>query len=232
MALPSNVEVVQGTIPRLEYKMTTFRDEARPSVTVDVAGYVFLLVVSKPRGDFEWFRLTGTVVDSAAGTLEFQLTTLQTNIPADDYDAEVRWWAPPDAPTATPTDALAGAGAGNVDNGLHSYVFSYVGPEGESDASPVSDGVTVADKTVNGKVSVAGIAVGPAGTTARKLYRTIAGDTGAYKLVATISDNVTTTYEDNIADGSLGAAHAAAADNTYTTRDAVAFSYKVSESNG
>ena len=39
--------------------------------------------------------------------------------------------------------------------------------------------------------------------TSRKIYRTLGGGT-IFKLVATLSDNTTTTYSDNIADGSLG----------------------------
>ena len=39
--------------------------------------------------------------------------------------------------------------------------------------------------------------------TSRKLYRTAAGGS-QHKLVATIADNLTTTYVDNIADGALG----------------------------
>jgi hypothetical protein len=58
--------------------------------------------------------------------------------------------------------------------------------------------------THTGRVQVSSISVGPSGTTSRKLYRTVAGGS-VYKLLATISDNSTTTYADNTADGSLGA---------------------------
>lgn len=109
---------------------------------------------------------------------------------------------------SAPVDALAGTGAGNVDNGVHYYKITFVSQAGETGPGAASDGVTVADKTVNGKVALSSIALGPTGTTARKIYRTIAADpvTGTYKLVATISDNTTTIYEDNVADASLGAA--------------------------
>jgi uncharacterized phiE125 gp8 family phage protein len=72
----------------------------------------------------------------------------------------------------------------------------------------------VADKTVNGKVLVSGIPLGGASVTARKLYRTAAGGS-TYLLLATIADNTTTTYTDNIADASLGAG----APTTNTTGD-------------
>ncbi len=47
--------------------------------------------------------------------------------------------------------------------------------------------------------------IGPTGITDRKLYRTEAGGS-TLKLLTTLGDNTTTTYVDNIADGSLGAA--------------------------
>lgn len=52
-------------------------------------------------------------------------------------------------------------------------------------------------------VPVSSIRVGPAGTTARNLYRTVAGGTALYR-VTTIADNTTTTYTDAIPDASLG----------------------------
>jgi hypothetical protein len=55
-----------------------------------------------------------------------------------------------------------------------------------------------------GQIALSGIPVGPVGTTARKLYRTPSGG-AAYLALATISDNSTTTFQDNRADATLGA---------------------------
>lgn len=115
--------------------------------------------------------------------------------------------AAPGAPSA----ALAGAGAGNVENGAHSYKVTFVATATETEGGTKSSPVTVADKTVNGQVTVSGIPVSTdSGVTARKLYRTIAGAdpnvAANYLLLATIADNTTTTFLDNVADGSLGAA--------------------------
>jgi hypothetical protein len=63
----------------------------------------------------------------------------------------------------------------------------------------LSVAVTVADKTVNGKVSLTGIPLGGTAVTSRKLYRTAAGGS-TYLLLATIADNTTTIYTDNTAD--------------------------------
>lgn len=98
--------------------------------------------------------------------------------------------------------ALAGAGAGNVDNGVHRYKVTFVTAGGETEAGTASSGVTVADKTADGKVALSSIPTGSAFVTARKIYRTVAGGS-VYKLLATISDNTTTTYTDNTADASL-----------------------------
>lgn len=97
-----------------------------------------------------------------------------------------------------------GAGAGNVDNGAHRYLCTFVTADGETQAGDISAAVTVADKSVNGKVSLSAIPIGGSLVTARKIYRTAAAGT-AYLLLATLADNTTTTYTDNTADASLGA---------------------------
>lgn len=105
-------------------------------------------------------------------------------------------------PTA-PTAALAGLGAGNVNNGTHSYKVTFVNALGESIPGPKSNVITTVGG--DGQVAVSAIPVGPSGTTSRKLYRTVAGDAGNHKLLATIANNTATTYADNTADGGLGA---------------------------
>lgn len=54
------------------------------------------------------------------------------------------------------------------------------------------------------QADVMAIAVGPSGTTSRKVYRSVAGGS-TLKLLTTIADNTTTTYTDSTADASLGA---------------------------
>lgn len=111
-------------------------------------------------------------------------------------------------PTAC-TGALAGAGAGNVDNGTHSYKVTFVHPtNGESQLGAVSNTVTVVDNATDGQVDLTGIQVGPAGTTSRRVYRSAAGNavTGPWLLLTTIADNTTTIFTDNVADSGLGAA--------------------------
>jgi hypothetical protein len=53
------------------------------------------------------------------------------------------------------------------------------------------------------RTDLSGIALGPSGTTARKLYRTVAGGS-QLKLLGTIYDNSTTTWTDSYADATLG----------------------------
>lgn len=118
------------------------------------------------------------------------------------------------APIA-PTVALASpAVAGNVDDGAHRYRVTFVTADGETEGGTISDAVTVADKTTNGKVELTAIPTGGSAVTSRKVYRTEAGGSD-YLLLATIADNTTTTYTDNIADSALGAA----APTTNTTED-------------
>jgi len=116
------------------------------------------------------------------------------------------------APTPVTGALKAVPAAGTVDDGTHSYKVTFVNAGGESVASGKSNVVTVVNKGVNGQIDVTGIPVGPVGTTARNLYRSAAGDAGPWLLVAaaTIPDNATLVYLDNVADVGLGAAAPAA----------------------
>jgi hypothetical protein len=105
-------------------------------------------------------------------------------------------------PPAPVTD-LAGAGAGALSNGAYKYVVTFVDANGES-APSNSSRITVSDAGSDGQVSVTEIPTGYSGTTARRLYRTKA-DGSTYYYLTEIADNTTTTYTDNVADGSLGA---------------------------
>lgn len=116
------------------------------------------------------------------------------------------------APSAV-TVAL-GSGAGNVDNGAHRYLCTFVTANGETQAGDISAAVTVIDKTINGKISLSAIPIGGSLVTGRKIYRTAAAGS-IYLLLSAITDNTTTTYTDNTADSSLGAE----APSTNTTSD-------------
>lgn len=63
--------------------------------------------------------------------------------------------------------------------------------------------------TSSNKTVALTLALGPTNTSARNIYRSTAGalPSAIPKLVATISDNTTTTYSDTTIDGSLGAAY-------------------------
>lgn len=111
-----------------------------------------------------------------------------------------------------PTVALAGLGAGNVNTGAHRYRITFVTADGETDGGIISDVVTTS--AGNGQVALSAIPTGGSAVTSRKLYRTAAAGS-TYLLLATIADNTTTTYADNIADASLGAA----VPSTNTTAD-------------
>lgn len=118
------------------------------------------------------------------------------------------------SPTALTAALASPAAPGNVENGAHRYRVTFVTADGETEAGEISAAVTVADKTVNGQVSLTAIPLGGSVVTSRKVYRTTAGGS-TYLLLTTIADNTTTTYTDNTADASLGAA----APSTNTTLD-------------
>lgn len=102
--------------------------------------------------------------------------------------------------------------AGNVDIGAHKYLVTFGGagetPSSEIITGAISNSITIASSTK--KIEVVGIPKGPVGTTQRRLYRTKVGDQTDYfecENWTGTDDNVETTYSDNTADASLGAAH-------------------------
>ena len=123
-------------------------------------------------------------------------------------------FTPVTAPTAAPTIAALPV-PGNVNIGLHYYVYTFVTVVGETTVSPYA-GITIAAGSQ--QVSVTGISISPdSRVIARKLYRTGAGQPyyADMKLVATINDNTTTTYTDNLLDASrTGASNNYYRDNT------------------
>jgi uncharacterized phage protein gp47/JayE len=105
--------------------------------------------------------------------------------------------AAPGTPTAP--SAAINVTAGNL-NGSYEYAVTFVTASGETLQGPDAVAVT----PVNQRVDLTLIPIGGTGTTARKIYRQKNG-TGNYQLVTTLADNTTTTFTDNVADGSLGA---------------------------
>src|SRR3990167_5012788 len=163
--------------------------------------------------ELHWENDVPNVVQITSGAGIMGLITSPLDIVnADSYKARLEHDASENLniylTTAAPgalTAALAGAGAGNVDNGAHRYKVTFITAAGETEAGTASGIVTVADKTVNGQVSLTVIPTGNTGiVTQRKVYRTAAGGS-VYKLLTTIADNTTTTYTDNTADSGLGA---------------------------
>jgi len=112
------------------------------------------------------------------------------------------------APSTTATVALAAAGAGNLANGTYSYKITFYNSAlgHESNPSSVTADVTVVDKTTDGQVALSAIPTSTdAQVTKRRIYRTTMNG-GVWLLLATIDDNTTTTYTDNLSDASLGIA--------------------------
>lgn len=137
------------------------------------------------------------VVYSAPATEPVTVAEAKTQCRLDRSNQEL-------APGA-PTVALASpAVAGSVTAGAHRYRVTFVTADGETEGGTVSSAVTVADAAVNGKVELTAIPLGGSLVTSRKIYRTAAGGS-TYLLLATLADNTTTAYTDNIVDASLGA---------------------------
>lgn len=113
-----------------------------------------------------------------------------------------------------PTVVAGGAGALT---GNYRWCVTYVTSSGETEAgAPFPALSTSALALVATSASLTAVPISPCrSVTSRNVYRTVAGGT-VFKLSGTISDNVTTTYTDNVADGALGATAPTAAEATGT----------------
>jgi hypothetical protein len=107
-------------------------------------------------------------------------------------------------PTATATAASAATGAALASGASYTYKFTYVNSMSvESDVGPATTFVVTANSM--GNIALANIPVAPQswGVSSRRIYRTENGGS-TFKRLATIANNTTTTYDDGIADASLG----------------------------
>lgn len=152
--------------------------------------------------------LLGTVADTSGTGLAASLGLCRNGQPTqalvwtvaaiDGADVGVYNQTLQPVPASAPTGTPSGTG-GSIPAGNHTYEVTYVNPTGETAAGTASGTVTTTGSTSS--VALASIPTGPAGTTARKVYRS---DGGAYGLVLTIANNTATTGTDTAA--TLGAA--------------------------
>lgn len=107
-------------------------------------------------------------------------------------------------PPSTMTAASAATGGALASGASYTYKVTYVNSQlVEGDLGPATTHVVTANSL--GNVALTSIPVGAQsyGVSARKIYRTVAGGS-TFKLVTTINDNTTTTYEDAKLDAALG----------------------------
>lgn len=126
-----------------------------------------------------------------------------------------------DGIAAPATNLAAAVGSAGVLTGAYYYTQTFVTALGET--APWPGTATVVNPSLQ-RVNLSSIPTGPDGVIARRIYRTpaVSGtvDVKDYRYVGEISDNTTTTYTDNLADGSLGAPVKWAATNRRRFRDA------------
>ena len=193
-----------SVIPNNTWQMAVKKDGSGKFSELGVSdGTSFIVLVKmNAAGDTHIFD---NILASGAITTAHAHTSKSADYTILDTDEIIDITTAGETPPGACTGALAGVGAGSVDDGTHSYKITFVDAEGETEGGAVSNVVTVADKSTDGRISLTSIPTGSGSVTSRKIYRTIAGDAGNYKLVATLADNVTTIYTDNTADAGLGA---------------------------
>lgn len=184
-----------STYPAVDASGTTAVKEAFTGTVGNSSKPEYALVdTSSAAPSSNWMPASATAGAANPNRLKGSTNYVNSPITPAPYSA-------PAAPTVTDSGV-----AGNP-NGAYRYGVSFVvgttgAPKGETLCSTEVT-ITVSSK----RIDLTNIPTGPAGTLYRRIYRTLAGGaTGTKKLVTQINDNVTTTYNDDIADGSLGAA--------------------------
>ena len=152
------------------------------------------------RHDGQWQIITGTTTTT---------NKFDTGLPMFD-------------PFPSQVTAAAPSAGGSCTAGTHSYYVTFIGSV-ESELSNKSN--IVSCTAGSGTVALTTIPVGPVGTTQRKIYRTITGDTGVPKLLTTINDNTTVIFSDTVADASLGANYTVTAAATWYTSEDISNTY-------
>ena len=111
-------------------------------------------------------------------------------------------------PTAASSSA-AFSPSGHLSAGTYAWMASFVVPGGgETTAAPIASGVAQANQR-----AALTLPLGPYGVSDRRLYRTAANG-GAYTLVGSAGDNVTTTFVDSASDSAIASNPAPPAANT------------------
>ncbi len=142
-----------------------------------------------------WWRNASTAGESLEGCLVeraavgandgVQYIQIAQDLPLD----------PPGQPAASLASGIA------LEIGYYEYAVTFVTANGETTPGALR-GITTTSG--NQKVNLSSIPTGPAGTTARRIYRSAVGG-GDLFLADEIADNETTGYLDETPDGSLGA---------------------------
>lgn len=127
----------------------------------------------------------------------------------------------PPGPATAPTIAVGIIGSLNGTYSGVRYTFTTKNTDGdligESALSPASNSVTL----TNDSLEISNIAVGPSGTTGRRIYRPTAGGATLFKLID-IDNNTTTSILDNTPDSALSIISApslGAAPNLYLVKE-------------
>jgi hypothetical protein len=129
-------------------------------------------------------NITGEVINP--GNYVLATSDPSSSVVGDEIMTIARVTPPATAPTV-------GVGTGGtLPAGIYRYAVSFTNAGGETAPGPTSSTVTL---SAPGSVDLSNIPVGPTGTTARNLYRTLVtnGVDGTYTLQATITDNTSTS---------------------------------------
>jgi hypothetical protein len=140
------------------------------------------------------YTLDGKTAAGLSKILTYPLATCTLELKA--YDKKC-----PDLYDFPIAPAVADGGAGLINGTAYTWRITFVHPTGETEGGTASAALSLTSR----QAALTEIPVSPVhSVTARKVYRNASSGI-QHKLAGTISDNLTRTFTDNLADGSLGA---------------------------
>ena len=155
----------------------------------------------KGAAEIDGVMLASSIGVGGAPTTAFHLLgTSSADYATVDTGIDLNYVAKPEN---TDYSGVAAGGAGNLPLGTYRYTVTYVTALGETNASTA--GIAVATDAINEQIDLTIPVSADYRVTSRKIYRTVKNTSGIWNvyLLATVADNSTTLYRDNISDATL-----------------------------
>ncbi len=202
ITLSSGIGTMPGDFSRMGTTGQVYlKDQLYRPLSYKAPDWMKFQISQSPQLGTPWaYTLYSSTPSIAAQGLQEIICWPQDNSPLDVFAYDKKSTELIDHPLAP--FATLNAVAGNL-VGTYTYLVTFVTARGETEGGFISNAVTAASQ----RIALSAIPTFFGRTvTSRNLYRTTGADPTQHLLLGALADNFTTTFADNVVDGSLGAA--------------------------